>query len=276
MDPIARTAFYCCGVRAADAASPRPICGDHLAARFMDDEARAVFARFARFRGPNLSNAARHRLVDDFLRAHLARHPDGLIVLLGAGFDTRAFRLPGGRWVELDQPALLARKEHALPADTAPSPLQRVGIDFATQDLAGVLAPWAGHETAVVVLEGVSMYLTDAAFAATARALHAVLPGHTLLCDLMDARFARRYGGGLRRGIRALGGDFAPDRADPAAFVESLGYVSRSVASIPARAVEHGTLGIPRWLFNTLLRSLRDGYRLHGFEARRSPASPSA
>lgn len=268
MDPIARTAYYCCGVRAADAASPRPICGDHLAARFMDEEARAVFARFERFRGPNLSNAARHRLVDDLLREYLARRPDGLVVLLGAGFDTRAFRLPGGRWVELDHPALLARKARALPVNAAPRPLVRVGIDFATQDLAETLAPWAGEDDVVVVLEGVSMYLTDAAFTATARALHAVFPRHTLLCDLMDARFARRFGGGLRGEIRALGGDFAPDRADPVAFVSALGYTHRSAASIPGRAVDHGTLGIPRWVLNTVLRALRDGYRLHRFDAR--------
>src|SRR5512132_36733 len=111
MDPIAKTAYYCCGVRAEDARSARPICGDHLAERFMDAEARAVFERFRSFRGPNASNAARHRAIDDILRERLRGQPDLPVVLLGAGFDTRAFRLAGGRWFELDQPALIERKE---------------------------------------------------------------------------------------------------------------------------------------------------------------------
>ncbi len=71
----------------------RPICGDQFAERFMDAEARALFKRFKKFRGPNASNAARHRIIDDWLRHRLSDQPKLRIVLLGAGFDTRAFRL---------------------------------------------------------------------------------------------------------------------------------------------------------------------------------------
>ena len=46
MDPIAKTAWYCCGARAQDARSARPVCGDTLAERFMDADAQALFERF--------------------------------------------------------------------------------------------------------------------------------------------------------------------------------------------------------------------------------------
>lgn len=267
MDPIAKTAYYCCGARALDARSARPVCGDQLAERFMDDEAKAVFQRFARFKGPNTSNAARHRIVDDLLRERLQAQPDLPVVLLGAGFDTRAFRLQGGRWIEFDQPSLIALKEQKLPAAQAPNPLQRVAIDFAKDSLADKLAPWAGTRSAVVVMEGVSMYLRPEQLRNTAQTLQRLLPGHRLLCDLMSRRFERRYSGGLRREIQQLGGDFAPAQDDPAAFVESLGYRRVAEHSIAGRAVEHGSVPIPRWLFNSLLRSLRDGYKVFAFDA---------
>jgi methyltransferase (TIGR00027 family) len=267
MDPIARTAWYCCGARAQDARSPRPVCGDTLAERFMDAEAQAVFERFPRLKKANVSNAMRHRIIDDALRDRLRRRPDQRILLLGAGFDTRAFRLTGGRWLELDHPAVLAIKEQKLPAAEAPNPLERIPIDFATENLADKLAPWAGELGVVVVMEGVSMYLQPAQWQQTAAVLRRLLPEHLLLCDLIDAIFIRRYSGKLRQAIRELGGDFAPALDDPAAMVVSLGYRQRAMWSIVGSAVEARALRVPRWLLNSLLRTLRDGYRVHAFDA---------
>ena len=46
LKPVAKTAYCCCGARAADAESRRPICGDNLARLFMNEEAESVFAHF--------------------------------------------------------------------------------------------------------------------------------------------------------------------------------------------------------------------------------------
>ena len=268
MTPIAKTAYYCCGARTADARRPHPVCGDRFAERFMDTEAQAVFQRFAELRGPNASNAARHRIVDDLLRERLRVQPDLPVVLLGAGFDTRAFRLEGGLWIELDHPAVMALKDKKLPTADAPNPLHRVPIDFARDTLADKLAPWAGTRQAVVVMEGVSMYLSRDQWRDTALTLRRLLPGHLLVCDLIDATFVRRYSQALRQAIRDLGGDFGQLEDDPAAFVESLGYSRKGSQSVVGRAVAHGSLRMPRWVLNTLMRSLRDGYRVCAFEAR--------
>ncbi len=114
--PIARTAFYCCVIRADDAASTHPLCGDTFAGRFVDDAVRRDLAPLLSLGAPADSNVARHRLIDDELRERLASNPDRRIIVLGAGFDTRPFRLVGGRWTELDDPPLLAFKEQRLPA----------------------------------------------------------------------------------------------------------------------------------------------------------------
>jgi methyltransferase (TIGR00027 family) len=275
LDAIAKTAYYCCGVRAADAEKAAPVCGDHLACRFMNDEANAVFDRFKRFRGPNASNVARHRMIDDWLRERLRVTPDLQIVILGAGFDTRAFRLVGGRWIELDQPPVIAIKEVELPAAEAPNPLLRIPIDFAVDSLADKLAPWTGKNPVVIVMEGVSMYLEPAELRLTLDMLVRTFPQHTLICDLMTADFVRRYSAPLRRQIEELGGRLAELVDDPAAIVAGAGYRQIAQVSIVDRARELGALWIPRWLLYTLLRRLRDGYRAYVFEATASTAGPS-
>lgn len=264
MDPIAKTAYYCCGVRAEDARRDMPLCGDTLAQRFMTPEAEDIYSRFRAFKAPNATNAARHRQVDDWLRAALAATPERLILLLGAGFDTRAFRLRGGRWVEFDQASIIAEKSERLPAQDAPNPLTRVAIDFTRERLIDKLRPYAGEQP-IVVLEGVSMYLTQAQLGETLGALKQTFPDHTLICDLMTARFAARYGLRLRERIRALGGEFAPLVARPEDTVTAGGYRLEQAVSLPGLAIALGGLHMPKWLLNTAFRSLRDGYRLFRF-----------
>jgi hypothetical protein len=64
--PVARTAFYCCVIRADDAALAAPVCGDTFASRFLDDTIRRDLAPLLQFRPPALSNVGRHRIIDDF------------------------------------------------------------------------------------------------------------------------------------------------------------------------------------------------------------------
>ena len=142
-NPISRTAYYTLGVRAADAATPKPILGDTFAERFMNDDAKAVWKEFTSFRPANGSNAARHAIIDEHLRRAIADDPQATIVIVGAGFDTRAFRLRGGRWFELDEPEILNYKEGRLPAAESPNPIVNdlVIMPSAQAELARTPAP---------------------------------------------------------------------------------------------------------------------------------------
>jgi methyltransferase (TIGR00027 family) len=266
MDGVAKTAYYCCGVRAADAATPHPICGDTLAQRFMDDDGKAISAKFAELKPANASNIARARIIDDWLREKLRATPQQRVILLGAGFDTRAYRLQGGRWTELDQPALIALKNGKLPVSEAPNPLERIAIDFAKESLVEKLKPFAG-ETPIVVMEGVSMYLSPPQLRATLGTLRQSFPKHTLICDLMAARFSRRYGGPISKVIESLGGRFAEHLDDPAKFVRDAGYRELARVSMVNRARELGAFKIPGFMLNLFLRTLRDGFCAYQFEA---------
>jgi methyltransferase (TIGR00027 family) len=265
MDAVAKTAYYCCGVRAEDAGRERPVCGDAYARLFMDGEAQKVFERFRRFTLPNRSNVARHRVIDDILREQLSADPTLPVVLLGAGFDTRAFRLQGGAWLELDRPELIAVKEAKLPSARAPRPLQRRPTDFTPDDLARHLSAWRAPGVPIVILEGVTMYVAPAAIRSTLQALRQAFPRHLLVCDLMTRHFAERFGHAIRHELARLGARFAQLVDDPQALVASAGYALVDKRSIVGSAVDFGSVAIPRLVLATVLRSLRDGYQVYRF-----------
>lgn len=235
----------------------------------MDEEAWAAWAPFRETRTANASNVARHRIIDDLLRARLATDPTHRVVTIGAGFDTRPFRLRGGRWLEWDEPLLMGYKEQRLPMADAPNPLERQAIDFGTESLEARLAPYTTDEPVTVVVEGVMMYLTTEQARALMHAIRATFARVTLLADLMTWEFFRRYSGPLHRHLEALGAVFKLSHEHPRRLIEAAGFRALVARSIVARAVEEKAFPapIPRWMLDVFLRTMRDGYCVWEFEA---------
>jgi methyltransferase (TIGR00027 family) len=123
----------------------------------------------ARLPGARTSAIARTRLIDD---AWSAAVRDGIrqIVILGAGFDSRAYRIlaSGAATIfEVDHPAMQAMKKSVLlrQLPECPANLRFAAIDFNRQSLPEVLTA-AGFERtapALFLWEGVTNYLTEEA-----------------------------------------------------------------------------------------------------------------
>jgi len=218
-----------------DAESLHPICGDHFARQFMDARGLEIFRLFGGESGPNVSNVARHRYIDDYLRAQLLAEPRLQVIVLGCGFDSRAFRLSGGIWFELYEPQLIAYKNQRLPTARSPNPLQRIPIDFATDSLADKLQPVAADAPTIVVIEGVTMYLPPESLRQTLVTLHATLRRHRIIADLMTRTFINRYGRTIKAIIAQLGANMIPGDHPAEPFLES-GYHERASASIACLA----------------------------------------
>lgn len=265
-NPVSPTAFYCGGVRMVDAENPVPVVGDRHAAMLMGEDGRRIFAAFERFASQNGSNVTRHRILDDMLRDRFKGQPLRLTVLLGAGLDSRPFRLGSGRWVELDEAPIIERKERLLPASTCPASLTRIAIDFAADSLEEKLAPFATTDRMSIVMEGVLMYLDEATIRRTCAVLLKLFPNHSVLCDVMSEKFFRRYGQEIHTEIERLGARFTWTPKDPAALFSSLGYREVSRVSIPLRAAEYRAISARAWMMKWFLRTLRDGYCIHAFK----------
>lgn len=248
-----------------DAESPRPICGDQYAKLFMNEHGMEIFSRFGSERGPNLSNVGRARYIDDLLRARLRREPHLRVVLIGCGFDSRAYRLEGGSWLELDEPQLIHYKDERLPAAAARNPLRRIAIDFESESLSEKLQSVADSAPTVFVIEGVTMYLTAAALRATLGILRSLVPRHQVIADLMTRDFIDRYGGTIKGIIAQLGASMIPGE-QPALPFEQAGYREICSREIAAAALGYRSLGWLVPLARPLLRGLFTGYTVRVFE----------
>jgi len=117
----------------------------------------------------------RTRFIDDALRDALGKGLDQ-VVILGAGFDSRAYRIPGMEQTsvfEVDHPAPQAEKQARLKRmlGTLPSHVTFVPIDFDRQQLEDVMAAAAFRTGArtFFIWEGVTQYITAEAVDATFR-----------------------------------------------------------------------------------------------------------
>ena len=120
----------------------------------------------------------RTRIIDDCVRAFVAAGGDQVVVL-GAGYDTRALRMPelaGATVFEIDHPATQDHKRMVLGRAGVESPARYVTWDFESrplEELAEELAA-AGHDPTrptCTIWEGVTMYLTEGAIDASLRAI---------------------------------------------------------------------------------------------------------
>jgi methyltransferase (TIGR00027 family) len=255
------TAEVVCLMRAIESSRPLPerILDDPYASWFLGPVGRAALAGFrasgrlggigARF-APGLTTfvAARHRYIDERLLEALEAGASQVVVL-GAGYDTRAFRfaeaLAGRRVFELDFPATSHRKQRLLEEHRRELPrvdVRYLGIDLRTESLgdrllAGGFRP---GERTFFVWEGVTMYLTRAAVASTLRSIREIAGrGSELAADfwyciddpgLLAGLY--RFGASL---LHVLGEPltFSLHPEDAPAFLRRHGFLLQELAAAP-------------------------------------------
>jgi methyltransferase (TIGR00027 family) len=199
-----RTAQHNALFRALESARPPGdrVVDDPLARAFLDRPLRLMvrlgslpggraavpWAIDRRWPGVRPAVVARTRYIDEAAGAALARGTGiGQVVVLGAGFDTRAHRLAPLAELpvyEIDHPATQRAKRRAL----ARTGVTYVPCDFAATDLAGAMAA-AGYRPdvpALMIWEGVSNYLDEPAVDATLRWCAASAPGSVLIFTYVD------------------------------------------------------------------------------------------
>jgi methyltransferase (TIGR00027 family) len=140
-----------------------------------------------RWPGARTSGVARTQFIDDAVATALEGQLEQFVVL-GAGFDSRAYRLPNLRKVvvfEVDHPDTLSRKRTALARalGALPGHVRFVATDFNQDDLEQAMAAAGYRESASTLFlwEGVTNYLTEAAVDATLRWCSRADPGSKLL-----------------------------------------------------------------------------------------------
>jgi methyltransferase (TIGR00027 family) len=223
-----RTAQYVALYRALETVESRraPLFQDPLAVRFLSPglarmvrvarwpAAQAVITRYADYRAPGARTSAigRTKIIDDVVRDAVAGGT-GQLVILGAGFDCRAHRLPelaGVEVYEVDKPETQTEKRDRLP--DARDDIRYVPVDFLRDDVAEELARagWNRAEPTCFLWEGVTNYLTREAVEHMLDWIGATAPKSTLVFTyihggLLDGTVSFAGGAKMIGNVRALG-----------------------------------------------------------------------
>jgi methyltransferase (TIGR00027 family) len=225
-----KTALMVCAYRARASKWPKPLFVDPWAEGLAGSDGPDIARRLdARFPPMETWLALRVAYLDRLVGQAVDRLSMRQIVILGAGYDTRAARLPraGVRFFEVDHPATQAAKRERL------AQLDRYPLDAATyttcnferEDPIERLAAtgFEVREPALVIWEGVVPYLTEGAIRTTASRLASGLEPRSLVAfDFVGKKFAageaksesdrqtREYVGDLGEPIRYGSDDILP------------------------------------------------------------------
>ena len=201
MQGVSLTALWTAAQRAQESARPDRLVEDPLAETLAGPEGARIMGILQAGEPPSPTVAIRTRFFDDRLVARTfgntrredagREDPARQVVLLGAGMDSRAFRLgllPHVTVFELDQPELLRLKDQRLERAGAKPTCERRSVPC---DLGGawkdalLSSGFSTKEAAVFVAEGLLMYLDQHQVDGLLDVLNTLsVPGSTLLADV--------------------------------------------------------------------------------------------
>lgn len=196
----------------------------------------------------------RKRIIDALVEAHMRRHGDRAVVInLGCGLCTRFDRLDDGavRWIDIDLPAVepiwrLAFAGHDSRRRFVAASIEDAGF-LDTLDIGADAAP-------LVILEGVSMYLSEARMRLLSRRIARRFPGATLVFDAMASWVA--MGSAFYPEIAVTGSRFSWGLDRPKSC-ESWGKGFRLTSDEPIARHLTAIYGVLGWLgrINPVMRS---------------------
>ncbi|MEV0031972.1 class I SAM-dependent methyltransferase [Nocardia sp. NPDC050793] len=172
-------------LRACESRSPRTILGDHAAAEAVD-RIDYDWTRMRRYMQPWANQwlvALRAAQLDTWSADFLGRHPNAVVLHLGCGMDTRAFRLHPpreARWFDVDQPKVIELRRKLYD--------DRAGYRMIGSSVTD--AHWLdgtpADRPALIVAEGLLMYLQEAQVRALIQRLTDRFTGGELLFDTLS------------------------------------------------------------------------------------------
>jgi methyltransferase (TIGR00027 family) len=181
--------------RAIESQSPDPILRDEMAVEIIrqldpvlagspDALARSL-SRHEVDKNLVIHIALRARRYDQYARDFLRRYPDGVVVNLGCGMDTRFFRLDDGQLVlfDLDLPEVIALKRQFISENDRYHMIAASVFDYGWMDQVAQ----RGLGDVLFLAEGVFMYLDPVEVKSLILELQSRFPGAELVCEVVNS-----------------------------------------------------------------------------------------
>lgn len=225
---ISDTARWVAYYRAMETDRPDAIFRDPFARRLAGGAGEEIVDTMKRGRAMAWAMIVRTAVFDEIILETVKSRGVDLVLNLAAGLDARPWRLslpPALRWIDVDLPDILRYKTEMLAGERTRCRYEPEPLDLRDEARRQALFATLGREAtrALVVTEGLLIYLTEAQVTTLARDLHEQASFQRWLIDLGSPRLLEimhKYWG------EALAAN-APFRFAPAAgtrFFEPLGW----------------------------------------------------
>lgn len=180
---VPETMLWTLYARASEAKRATGILRDPEAVRLLESLDYDFERKFGE---PSVLYAVRAALMDGALRHWLRRHPDGLVVSLGEGLETQAWRVDNGRmhWLSVDLPEAIAVRARLLPPTERFAHLPASVLDPAWMDA------FEASAGLFIVAQGLFMYLEPAQVEALYKSLARRFAGAELMFDIVPRRLS--------------------------------------------------------------------------------------
>lgn len=167
---VSDTGLMVAACRALESESPDGFVHDPFAARLAGERGFAILRGLPYPEMMRFGIGVRSRFMDELLLEALASNPIATVVSVGCGLDTRPWRLdlpPHLRWIEIDFADVLDYKD-ALISATPRCRRERLTADLNDAGQRRAIYTAAGHAPALMITEGLLMYLPAATVEALA------------------------------------------------------------------------------------------------------------
>ncbi|HET7551105.1 MAG TPA: class I SAM-dependent methyltransferase [Gemmatimonadaceae bacterium] len=193
IEHISDTARWVAVYRAMESARPDAIFRDPFARRLAGERGEEIVERMPRGRAMAWPMIVRTAVFDEVILDAIEHDGVDTIVNLAAGLDARPWRLRLPRelrWVDVDLPAILEYKTSSLSGESTNCRYEAVAADLRDAEARRALFERIGSEgeRALVVTEGLLVYLTREQVGALATDLRAVPSFRRWLIDLASPR----------------------------------------------------------------------------------------
>ncbi len=164
---VSDTALWVAIYRAEESKRPDSLFKDPYAARLAGERGVRIAASTKANRYTGWSLSIRTWVIDGYIQELVAQGNVDCLLNLGAGLDTRPYRMEGlprnFKWIEADFPHMIALKNEKLVAENPRCDLKRIAVDLSDDvERSKVLAEVANEGKKILVLtEGVVPYLNE-------------------------------------------------------------------------------------------------------------------
>lgn len=207
---VSDTALMVAACRALEFESPDGFVRDPFAARLAGERGRAILEKLPQSEMMRFGVGVRSRFMDELLLEALSSGSIATVISVGCGLDTRPWRLnlrPELRWIEVDFADMLDYKEALMSAEAPRCRRDRIAADINDAEQRRQIYAAAGPAPALMITEGLLMYLPAATVEALAVEARQQSGIEYWMSDVNTTAFAKAIQMDMMRSVRAVQAD---------------------------------------------------------------------